>query len=92
MSKWRYIDEWSDDDPAIRRLRDSLARRLADTPGRLDDALLTADSSADAVASLDRASRRERIALLVRRIEAGDMSAVEPLRGLLAATYDRVGR
>ena len=86
MSKWRYIDEWSDDDPAIRRLRDSLARRLVDTPGRLDDAGLTADSSEDAVASLDPASRRERIAFLVRRIEAGDMSAIEPLRRLLAAT------
>lgn len=25
MSKWPYVDEWSDDDPAIRRLRDAHA-------------------------------------------------------------------
>lgn len=83
MSKWRYIDMWSDDDPAIRRLRDALALRPADVRGRADYAGVAADPTEDAVASLDPATRRERVAVLVRRIKDGDLSAVEPLRRLL---------
>jgi hypothetical protein len=83
MSKWRYVDEWSDDDPAIRRLRDALALRLVDARERADDAGVAADSSEDDVASLDDATRRERVAALVERIKDGDLSAVEPLRRLL---------
>ncbi|HET9758069.1 MAG TPA: hypothetical protein VFP66_16330 [Candidatus Limnocylindrales bacterium] len=44
---------------------------------------MDADSTADDVASLDPATRRERVALLVHRINYGDLSAVEPLRRLL---------
>ena len=86
MSKWRYVDEWSDDDPAIRRLRDALAIRLVDARERVAAAGVSADSTEDDVASLDPETRRERIAVLVRRIKDGDQSAVEPLRRLLAET------
>jgi hypothetical protein len=88
MSKWRYVDEWSDDDPAIRRLRDALALRLVDARGRAVDAGVAADSTEDPVASLDPATRRERVASLVRRLEDGDQSAVEPLRRLLPGEGD----
>ena len=88
MSKWRYVDEWSDDDPAIRRLRDAHARWLMDVRRRADDAGVAADSTEDAAASLDPATRRERIAVLVRRIKDGDQSAVEPLRRLLFSEGD----
>jgi hypothetical protein len=85
MSKWRYVDEWSDDDPAIRRLRDAHARWLVDARGRADDAAMSADSTEEDAASIDAATRRDRVASLVRRVKDGDQSAVELLRRLLAA-------
>jgi hypothetical protein len=88
MSRWRYVDEWSDDDPAIRRLRDAHARWLMDASGRADDAAVAAVSTEDEVAPIDPATRRERIAVLVRRIKDGDQSAVEPLRRLLFGEGD----
>jgi hypothetical protein len=81
MNKWRYVGEWSDDDPAIRRLRDALALRLV-------DAGVAAASTEDAGASLDPATRRERIAGLVYRLKDGDLSTVEPLRRLLPGEGD----
>ena len=83
MSKWRFVDEWSDDDTAIRRVRDAHAWWLVDARGRADDAGVAAESTEDDVASLDPATRRERIPSLVRRIKDGDQSAVEPLRQML---------
>jgi hypothetical protein len=85
MSKWRYVDEWSDDNPAIRRLRDAHARWLVDARGRADDAAMSADSTEEDAASIDAATRRDRVASLVRRVKDGDQSAVELLRRLLAA-------
>ena len=73
MSKWRYIDPWSDDDPAIVRGREALALRPTDEPRR-------PEASKEAP---DATTRRERVAVLVRRIEAGDLSAVATLRQLL---------
>jgi hypothetical protein len=86
MSKWRYVDEWSDDDPAMRRVRDAHARWLMDARGRADDAAVAAVSTEEDVASLDAATRRDRVPSLVRLVKDGDLSAVEPLRRLLAAT------
>jgi hypothetical protein len=88
MSRWRYVDEWSDDDPAIRRVRDAHARWLVDARGRAEEARVAADSIEDDVASLDPATRREHIAGLVRRVKDGDLSAVEPLRRLLFGEGD----
>jgi hypothetical protein len=88
MSKWRYVDGWSDDDPAIRRVRDAHARWLVDARGRADDAAMSADSTEDDVASLDAATRRDRVASLVRRVKDGDLSAVELLRRLLFGEGD----
>jgi hypothetical protein len=88
MSKWRYVDEWSDDDPAIRRLRDAHARWLVDARGRADDAAMSADSTEEDAASIDAATRRDRVASLVRRVKDGDLSAVELLRRLLFGEGD----
>jgi hypothetical protein len=73
VSKWRTLDEWDPDHPAIVRMREALALRPVEPPDR-------PNGSGEAP---DVASRRERIAGLVRRIEAGDLSAVESLRQLL---------
>ncbi len=62
MSKWRHVDEWSDDDPAMRRVRDAHARWLVDARGRADDAAVAAVSTEEDVASLDAATRTSRFA------------------------------
>ena len=88
MSKWRHVDEWSDDDPAIRRLRDAYARWLMDARGRADDAAVAAVSTEDDVAPIDPATRREHIVVLVRRLKDDNLSAIEPLRRLLPGEGD----
>jgi hypothetical protein len=73
VSKWRHIDPWSDDDPAIVRMRVALALRPTEEPGRPEPQAAVPNGS----------TRRERIAALVQRIESGDLSAVATLRELL---------
>jgi hypothetical protein len=75
VTKWRYVDRWSEDDPAVTLMRDALALRPVEEPSR-------PEASADT--RLDATTRRERIAQVVRRIEAGDLSAVDTLRELLS--------
>jgi hypothetical protein len=74
MSKWRHIDPWSDDDPAIARMRAALALQPTPEPSERPEARGDAP---------DAAAPRERIAALVQRIETGDVSAVATLRELL---------
>jgi hypothetical protein len=74
MTKWRQLDPWADTDPAIVRMREALALRPVEPP-------TPPDPSSEAP---DGATRRERVAGLVRRIEAGDLSAVATLREVLA--------
>ena len=71
-SRW-LVDPWDDDDPAIVRMREALALRPTEEPGRPDPSKEAPDS----------ATRRERVSALVWRIETGDLSAVATLRQLL---------
>jgi hypothetical protein len=88
VSKWRYIDPWSEDDPAIVRMREALALRPAiSAQGRANDAGATSEVTRDADPASERATRRERVAALVRRPEAGDTSTVDALRRLLSSTH-----
>jgi hypothetical protein len=84
MSKWRYIDPWSDDDPAVARMREALALRAVEPAPDARDAIRVDDVTTpepDEAPALP--TRRERIAALVARVSAGDLSAVDLLRRLL---------
>lgn len=71
-----FVDLWDDDDPAITRMREALALQpTPEPPGRPE--------APEAAAAADATTRRERVAALVQRIEAGDLSAVATLRQLL---------
>jgi len=72
MTKWRQPDPWADDDPAIVRGRVGLALRPVEAP-------TPPDASSGAPGG---ATRRERLAALVHRIEADDLSAIATLREL----------
>jgi hypothetical protein len=79
-------DIWSDDDPAMRRMRDALA--LAPTPEPVQDAAQRPDpadvaSVATPAPAPAEAPRENPVAALVRRVQAGDLSAVDMLRRLL---------
>lgn len=73
------FDEWSDNDPAISRMREALER-----PRTLDSAEVAPDSTPatgrPAEESLDR---RARIAGLRDRLRLGDTSVIHELKELL---------
>lgn len=75
MSKWARLDIWSEDDPAVARLREALALRppteAPETP------------KAPEVAPEPTPDRRTRIADLVARLKSGDPSARQLLEDLL---------
>jgi hypothetical protein len=72
MGRWRWLDEWDDDDPALARMREALTPR---------EAITAPDAPEPVVAApLDTA---EEIAALTARIRAGDRSVVDRLRRLL---------
>jgi hypothetical protein len=83
MTNRRFLDPWSDDDPAIRLMREALALRPVEAPPPASDPEPAADATADAAASLDPAMRRTRIAELKPLAETGDTSALAALRRLL---------
>lgn len=78
MSRFRYVDPWSPDDPAQLRMREALALQPTEEPG---EPKVAADATADA--PLDPATRRARVAELKPLAEAGDRSALAALRMLL---------
>ena len=82
-SRWVYDlwAEWDDGrDPALLRGREALTLRA---PGPSDGAGVASGATSGPDAALTTATRRERIAALVHRIENGDLSAVATLRELL---------
>ena len=85
MSKWRHVDEWSDDDPAMRRVRDAHARWLVDARGRADDAAVAAVSTEDGRRATRRcdAKRAHRFAGAPRqgRQPVRDRAVTTPPRG-----------
>lgn len=70
----RRDDPWSDDDPAIVRMREALALR----PPEALEATETPDPGPAAVET-----RRERVAALLARVRAGDRTATGLLRSLI---------
>jgi hypothetical protein len=83
-SAWSALaDDWDPDHPAIARMRDALALQptpepVQDAPGRPEPVEV---ASEPAEAPPD--PRRGRIAELVARVQAGDLSAVDLLRRLI---------
>jgi hypothetical protein len=71
-ARW-FVDVWDQDDPAVVKMREALALRPTEPPGRPE----TPEAAPDAT------TRRERVAALVQRIQAGDLSATATLRQLL---------
>jgi hypothetical protein len=78
--RW-FVDIWDDDDPALARMRDALAPRPVAAPGAGGLPVVAPESTP----TPDRSAveRRSRVASLVQRIKAGDLSAVDLLRELL---------
>jgi hypothetical protein len=73
-------------DPAIALMREALALSPTESPGQSETREGGSASDAGDSSALAGAPRRERIAALVRRIEAGDLSTVAMLRELLSRT------
>ena len=72
MSRWRLGDPWSDEDAALRRLRDGLARQVSMETPRTD---VAAEPTVEEVEAEVRA--------LIARLRAGDMTGKERLARLL---------
>jgi hypothetical protein len=86
---WSVLaDEWDPDHPAIRRMREALAleptperpQPAQDGPGRPEPVAVASESTP----APDESTRRNRIAELVARVQAGDLSAVDVLRRTLS--------
>ena len=76
-----FADQWSDDDAAIKRMREAL--RAAETaPGR-PEPIEAEPSSCEPDPALPEPSKQARVSQLVARIRAGDLSAVDALRRLI---------
>lgn len=89
MTRRWVADPWSDDDPAIRRMRDVLRgpEAVQDAPGRPEPAAVESEPTPEPVRpSEESTARRGRIADLVARVQAGDLSAVDILRRLIDGT------
>lgn len=71
-------DIFSENDPAVRRLREAIARKPLPEPVERPEAI---DRRSEPVMS-----RSARVSSLVARIRAGDLSAVDALRALLDLT------
>ena len=79
MTRWRLWAEWEDDDPALVRMREALALEApAEAPPEP-----APDPVPPMPERLDPEVKRSRIAELLARIQAGDLSASEMLRRLL---------
>lgn len=79
MTKWSRLDPWSDDDPAISRMREALKR-----PEPPETPEVAPEATPEPVAPPDESSvRRRRISELVARLKAGDYSARAQLEDLL---------
>lgn len=88
-SVWGTVaDLWDPErDPAQQRMRDALAlgsapQPVQDAPGAAEP-LVGAPVATRSYRAPQRPSKRERIAELVRRVKAGDLSAVDLLRRAL---------
>ena len=80
MSRWSSFDLWSDDNEAVRRLRDALRPpQPVQEPRRAEEAPeVVPEPVAEPVAA-----QRETIASLVELVRAGDLDAAERLRELI---------
>jgi hypothetical protein len=84
-SAWgAFGDEWDRDrDPALRRMADALALNAQEASGRPERSEVE-PGSCDPDPALPEPSKQARVSQLVARIRAGDLSAVDQLRELLA--------
>lgn len=78
-SRW-FVDIWSDDDPAVARMREA---RALTSPLEAAPPEPAPDPIPPMPERLDPEVKRSRIAELLARIQAGDLSASEMLRRLL---------
>ena len=88
MSKWSYIsDLWSEDNPAVVRLRNALQgpQDAPERPFPIDVAPVPIPEVPVRLSEEQKRERLERIAALVARLEAesGDAVAADQLRRLL---------
>jgi hypothetical protein len=84
MTRGWFVDPFDDDDPAVRRLRAAIAPRPVDAPGACEPSTVAPDATPEPKRAADESQRRRgRIAQLIARIKAGDLSAVDLLRELL---------
>lgn len=90
-SRWRF-DIWSDDDPAVRRVREAIASSpamAADAPQTAQDApqrperVEVAADTAPEYHEPPEAVRRGRVSELVQRVRDGDLGAIAALREIL---------
>lgn len=79
---WREPSPWDDDDPAIRLMRQAHALLPPPEPVERPRTAETAQAAPPEPPPVDR-TRRERVAALLERVRAGDLSAVESLRRIL---------
>lgn len=90
-SRWRF-DIWSDDDPAVRRVREAIASSPAmaadapqtaqDAPERPFDIEVAPDPTPEPVEA-PAAERQGRVSELVQRVRDGDLGAIAALREIL---------
>lgn len=80
--------EWSDDDPAIARMREALRRSepVQEAAGRAEAPEAESVHTPVPVRPDRESTRRDRIAALIQRTREGDFSAVETLRRLIDGT------
>lgn len=87
-TSWSALaDEWDPNHPAIARMRDALAlpptaEPVQDAPGRPEPEIV-ASGSPHAPEEPPAPPQRNRVAELVARLQAGDLSAVDMLRKLV---------
>ena len=77
----RLSDPWSEDDPAVRRMRDAL--RAAQSGPAEPEPDSQASASIAGHGPPPGPSRRARVSQLIARIRAGDVSAIDALRELV---------
>ena len=87
-SAWSALaDEWSDDHPAIARMRDALALQPTPEPAqdapRAEQPPTVESNPTSAPVEAPEESKRGRIGELIARVQAGDLSAIEALRRAL---------
>lgn len=85
-SAWGVLaDEWDPDHPAIARMRDALALTPTEEPRAPERPAVASGSTLTAPrpATEETTARRGRIAQLVARLRAGDLSARQLLEDLL---------